>query len=127
MTSTAHPYMANSAPALREELLEAVGVSSVDALFAQIPADHITQNPIQLPPALTSEVALARHLKRTLAVNVDCEQALSFLGGGVWQHHVPAVCDELGQSHRVPHPGLGHALLRPRAQPGLVRVLKPAR
>lgn len=95
MTSTAHPYMANSAPALRDELLEAVGVSSVDELFAQIPADHIAKQPIQLPPQLASEVALTRHLKRTLAANVDCEQALSFLGGGCWQHHVPAVCDEL--------------------------------
>jgi glycine dehydrogenase subunit 1 len=87
--------MANSAPELRDELLEAVGVTSVDELFAQIPADHISTTPINLPPALSSEVALSRHLKRTLAANVDCEQALSFLGGGCWQHHVPAVCDEL--------------------------------
>jgi glycine dehydrogenase subunit 1 len=95
VTSTAHPYMANSAPVLSEELCAAVGVSSADELFAQIPADHITKSPIQLPPALASEVALARHLKRTLSANVDCERALSFLGGGCWQHHVPAVCDEL--------------------------------
>ena len=36
-----------------------------------------------------------RHLRQTLARNVDCEQALSFLGGGCWQHHVPAICDEI--------------------------------
>jgi glycine dehydrogenase subunit 1 len=87
--------MANSAPALREELLEAVGVADADELFAQIPADHIARSPITLPPALASEVELARHLKRTLARNVDCERALNFLGGGCWQHHVPAVCDEI--------------------------------
>jgi glycine dehydrogenase subunit 1 len=28
---------------------------------------------------------------------VTCEETLSFLGGGVWQHHVPAVCDEIAQ------------------------------
>jgi glycine dehydrogenase subunit 1 len=92
---SAHPYMANSAPALREELREAVGVATVDELFAQIPADHISPRPFALPPTLASEVELARHLRRTLSANVDCEQALSFLGGGCWQHHVPAICDEI--------------------------------
>lgn len=95
MTSRAHPYMANSAPGLREELCDAVGVTSPDELFAQIPADHITQRPIELPPALGSEVELSRHLRGTLGRNVDCETTLSFLGGGCWQHHVPAICDEM--------------------------------
>jgi glycine dehydrogenase subunit 1 len=87
--------MANSAPELREELCAAVGVRDPDELFAQIPADHITQEPFMLPPALVSEVELSRHLRRLLSANVDCEATLSFLGGGCWQHHVPAVCDEL--------------------------------
>jgi glycine dehydrogenase subunit 1 len=87
--------MANSAPALREELLQAVGVADVDQLFAQIPADHLLKRAPALPPALRSEVDLARHLRETLGRNVDCEQTLSFLGGGCWQHHVPAVCDEV--------------------------------
>ena len=30
-----------------------------------------------------------------LARNDTCERNLSFLGGGIWQHHVPAVCDEI--------------------------------
>jgi glycine dehydrogenase subunit 1 len=89
--------MANSAPELRQELLDAVGVSDPEALFAQIPDDHYMSRPLSLPPALASEGELSRHLRRTLSRNVDCEQALSFLGGGVWQHHVPAVCDEIAQ------------------------------
>lgn len=94
---TAHPYMANSAPELRQELLDAVGVADPEELFAQIPDDHYMRRPLSLPPALASEGELSRHLRRTLSRNVDCEQALSFLGGGVWQHHVPAVCDEIAQ------------------------------
>jgi glycine dehydrogenase subunit 1 len=94
---TAHPYMANSAPDLRQELLDAVGVADPEELFTQIPDDHYMARPLSLPPALTSEGELSRHLRRTLSRNVDCEQALSFLGGGVWQHHVPAVCDEIAQ------------------------------
>lgn len=94
---TAHPYMANSALELRQELLDAVGVADPEELFAQIPHDHYMSRPLALPPSLASEGELSRHLRRTLSRNVDCEQALSFLGGGVWQHHVPAVCDEIAQ------------------------------
>jgi glycine dehydrogenase subunit 1 len=95
--TTAHPYMANSAPSLRQELLDAVGVADVDELFEQIPHSHRLARPLDLPPALSSEIALARHLRTTLAANGSCEEYLSFLGGGCWQHHVPAVCDEIAQ------------------------------
>jgi glycine dehydrogenase subunit 1 len=87
--------MANSAPALKQELLDATGAASVEELFEQIPQSHRLQGTLDLPPALSSEVALRRHLLERLRQNVDCEQALSFLGGGCWQHHVPAICDEL--------------------------------
>ena len=37
------------------------------------------------------EAALKRHLRGSLSKNANCEEALSFLGAGCWQHHVPAV------------------------------------
>jgi glycine dehydrogenase subunit 1 len=40
-------------------------------------------------------VELRRHLLDLLSRNETCEGNLSFLGGGIWQHHVPAVCDEI--------------------------------
>ena len=90
-----HPYMPNSAPAVRRELLDALGLSEADALFEQIPPDHRYRAPLKLPPALTSEVELRRHMLGLLAKNSSCEEALNFLGGGCWQHHVPAICDEI--------------------------------
>lgn len=95
--SSAHPYMANSAPALERELLDAVGVETAEELFEQIPADHRMRHQAQLPPALRSEVELERHLRGLLARNASTESHLSFLGRGVWPHHVPAVCDEIAQ------------------------------
>jgi glycine dehydrogenase subunit 1 len=94
---TAHPYMASSPPELLQELLDGVGVADAEELFAQIPAAHRTTRKLQLPRALRSEAELGRHLRTTLARNGTCEEHLSFLGGGVWQHHVPAVCDEIAQ------------------------------
>ncbi|PDQ19743.1 aminomethyl-transferring glycine dehydrogenase [Mesorhizobium sanjuanii] len=87
--------MANSVPAIKQEMLDAIGAPSIEALFEQIPADHRMTRELALPPALRSEAELRRHLLAILRKNEDCETNLSFLGGGCWQHHVPAICDEI--------------------------------
>jgi glycine cleavage system P protein (glycine dehydrogenase) subunit 1 len=94
---SAHPYMPNSTEALERELLDAVGAADVESLFAQIPASHRMRGALDLPPALVSEAALRRHLVDLLARNESCERNLNFLGGGIWQHHVPAICDEVAR------------------------------
>jgi glycine dehydrogenase subunit 1 len=94
-TAGAHPYMGISAPSAIAEMLEEVGVSSIDELYEQVPADHRIARPIELPPALRSEAALKRHMTGLLSQTVSCGEALSFLGAGCWQHHVPAICDEI--------------------------------
>ncbi|MFC9557025.1 aminomethyl-transferring glycine dehydrogenase subunit GcvPA [Rhodococcus sp. NPDC056960] len=91
---TAHPYMANSVDELQQEMLDEIGVGTIAELFEQIPSDHRTTRPLELPPVL-SEAELRRHLVKTLAKNRTTEQNLSFLGAGMWQHHVPAACDEV--------------------------------
>lgn len=94
-TERAHPFMPNSVPALREEILRELGVESTEQLFEQIPQGHRLQRPLELPPAITAEAELRRHMLGLLAKNTSCEEALNFLGGGCWQHHVPAICDEI--------------------------------
>lgn len=91
----AHPWMANSAPGAVEAMLAEIGASSVADVFEQIPKDHFRKAPLDLPPALNSEVELKRHLREKLQKNLNCEDNLSFLGAGVWQHHVPAIVDEI--------------------------------
>ncbi|MBX8827354.1 aminomethyl-transferring glycine dehydrogenase subunit GcvPA [Ochrobactrum sp. SFR4] len=86
--------MANSVPAIQREMLDAIGVDNVEMLFRQIPPDHRLKRPLELPPAL-SEHELKRHLLDVLKKNETCEQNLSFLGAGIWRHHVPAACDEI--------------------------------
>ena len=87
--------MANSTAEAKERMLEAIGASGVDRLFEQIPDEHLTRRRFRLPAPLASEVELKRHLLDVLGQNETCEDNLNFLGGGVWQHHVPAVCDEI--------------------------------
>ena len=91
----AHPWMANSAPGAIRSMLDEIGAADVQAVFAQIPADHYRSKPLNLPPALNSEIELKRELVTRLKKNANCEDNLSFLGAGVWQHHVPAIVDEI--------------------------------
>lgn len=91
----AHPYMPNSAPPLKSAILAELGLETAEPLFEQIPADHRLGETVALPPAITSEMELSRHLRAILERNEHCHANLSFLGGGCWQHHVPAVVDEI--------------------------------
>ncbi|MBL1117856.1 aminomethyl-transferring glycine dehydrogenase subunit GcvPA [Streptomyces sp. 110] len=86
--------MANSVPAIKQEMLDSIGASSVAELFSQVPVEHRLSRPLDLPPALT-ESELQRHLISTLSKNQTTEQNLNFLGAGCWQHHVPAAVDEV--------------------------------
>ena len=87
--------MANSTEETKKHMLNAIGAATVDDLFEQIPDEHITTRRFELPEPLDSEVELKRHMTAVLGKNEHCEDNLSFLGGGTWQHHVPAICDEI--------------------------------
>lgn len=90
-----HPWMASSAPGQIEAMLDELGVRNVRDLFEQIPEDHFRKKPLELPPALASEAELRRDLLGKLKRNENCENNLSFLGAGCWQHYVPGVVDEI--------------------------------
>lgn len=92
---TVHPYIPNSAPQTSAEMLDFVGAKSVDELFTAIPESLRINGKLDLPPPFASECELKRHVSGLLRKNVSCEEYVSFLGGGVAHHHVPAVCDEL--------------------------------
>jgi len=91
----AHPYIPNSVPAVKAEMLRVIGARSIDELYADIPPELRLSRPLDLPAPCRSEHQLKRHVESLLARNVPAGEALSFLGGGCYQHHVPAVCDEI--------------------------------
>jgi glycine dehydrogenase subunit 1 len=91
----AYPYIPNSAPRIKREMLDAIGVTDVEELYGAIPERLRVPGLLDLPTPLVSEYALRRHVEGTLARNENCADTLSFLGGGCWLHYVPAVCDEI--------------------------------
>jgi glycine dehydrogenase subunit 1 len=78
----------------REAMLQTIGVSTVDDLFGDIPQGVRYQRQLAVPVAL-AEAELQRHLEELAAKNVVDE--VCFLGGGIYDHHVPAVVDAVLQ------------------------------
>lgn len=92
-----HPYIPNSVPEVQEEMLRAIGVNSIEALYSLIPKELRFDGELSLPEPLPDEVSLDRHVQEILGRNTSTRELLSFLGGGCWPHYVPAICDEINQ------------------------------
>lgn len=75
-------------------MLQRVGARSIDDLFECIPPHLRFAGDLKLPPAL-SELELTQHLSSLAARNQSCEDKLCFLGGGCYDHFVPAVVDAI--------------------------------
>ncbi|TDD39993.1 aminomethyl-transferring glycine dehydrogenase subunit GcvPA [Actinomadura sp. KC06] len=90
-----HPYIPNSVPEIKRQMLAATGASSVEDFYADVPASIRLGRPLDMPPPLRSEAELVRHVGGLLAGNTSTRDALSFLGTGCYRHHVPAVVDEV--------------------------------
>ncbi len=80
----------------RREMLDAIGVPDVAALFADVPASKLLR---ELPglPRQQSEMAVERALSALAARNVPAGSVPFFAGCGAYKHHVPATVDHVIQ------------------------------
>jgi glycine dehydrogenase subunit 1 len=90
-----HPYIPNSVPETKRALLAEIGKTSALEIYEPIPEHLRFKGLLDVPGPIHSEAELRRHMKAILAKNRSCEENLSFLGGGTWQHSVPAAVDEV--------------------------------
>ncbi|MXZ92716.1 MAG: aminomethyl-transferring glycine dehydrogenase subunit GcvPA [Chloroflexi bacterium] len=81
-------YIPNT-PAEQDELLAAIGLRSVDDLFADIP-DDFRNPPLELPAPL-SELEIQRELGEMAARNRPLSAGPSFLGAGSYHHFIPSI------------------------------------
>ncbi len=90
----AHPWIPNSHPSILREMLEAIGVSSVEELYSDVPP-QVLMDPREwdsLPIGEgrpLSEVELLRRVEEVLSKNRYYTDPPPFVGGGVWPRHVP--------------------------------------
>jgi glycine dehydrogenase subunit 1 len=76
----------------QEAMLARIGAASLEDLFKTLPDALKLRRPLDVPEAL-SEMALQQHLTQLAARNVSTDQAVCFLGGGAYDHFIPAVVD----------------------------------
>lgn len=85
-----NPYITNT-PQEVEQMLEAIGVKNIDALFADISPKHRPKS-FDLPGGL-SEYEVVRHVTAlSLKNNVH---VVPFIGGGYYDHYIPSAVPSL--------------------------------
>lgn len=87
------PFIPHTEREVRE-MLDAIGVDSVDALFDEIPA--ALRAGLQEVPAGLPEMEVARLMKARAAADAG---TLCFIGAGAYEHHIPAAVWELSLIH----------------------------
>jgi glycine dehydrogenase subunit 1 len=87
------PYFPNTIDDQRA-MLETIGVSSLEELFAMVPAELRLKRELCLPPAL-GEMDLTAHMVSLAGKNVSAACVPCFLGGGCYDHFIPAVVDAI--------------------------------
>lgn len=78
----------------RKAMLDSIGVSVIDELFADIPARLAFGGRLNVAPAL-SDPELARHMSELASRNKTVADYTCFLGAGAYDHYVPSVCDHV--------------------------------
>ncbi len=82
------PYIPHTTEDVRE-MLDTIGVSSIDDLFAEIPADLRLQRPLNIPSA-KNESELYLHLVDLARQNLDATRLDWYLGAGIYDRYIPA-------------------------------------
>ena len=72
------------------EMLDAIGLSSLDELFDRIPASVRLDGPLDLPPGV-SELEVVEDLRALAGRNRSADDLVCFAGAGAYDHYVPSV------------------------------------
>jgi glycine dehydrogenase subunit 1 len=77
----------------RDAMLETIGVSSIDALFKNLPGCN-PASPLKLPSPTTEMEAFAE-ISYIASVNESTQELTSFLGAGAYHHYIPSAVDAI--------------------------------
>jgi glycine dehydrogenase subunit 1 len=84
-----HPYIPNSAPEIKKELMQELGIQTIDELYKDVPEKFLLKRELNLPKGL-SEFEVKRNVESLLSKNKTFPEMPIFLGAGCWPHYVPA-------------------------------------
>lgn len=100
-------------------MLLSMGLASAAELSDHIPDSLILRRDLDLPEAL-SEHALEAHVRELARKNIDLYAVSSFIGGGMYEHHIPAVVDAIAERGEYL---TAYTPYQPEMSQGLLQVL----
>ena len=103
----------------RAEMLERIGVASIDELFEALPEGVRLDRALDLPDGRPEQEVFA-HLRELAARNVSTDDELSFLGAGMYDHYVPAIVDSITSRSEVLTP---YTPYQPEVSQGTLQVM----
>lgn len=86
-------YIPNT-DANRQEMMNAIGIESIEELLTVIPREVRLQTELNLPAAL-SELELHDKMDEMASRNRSADRMVSFVGGGMYDHFVPSAISHL--------------------------------
>ncbi len=96
-----YPYIPNSVSEVRKAMLDELGFTSEEDIYKEIPKRLRFEGKLNIPEPIHSEARLERHVVDILNKNKNCKTNISFLGGGCWNHYIPAVCTTIGSRDEI--------------------------
>ncbi|MGG4131424.1 aminomethyl-transferring glycine dehydrogenase subunit GcvPA [Paenibacillus illinoisensis] len=75
-------------------MLATIGVETIEDLFHDIPQEIRYQGELPVSSKL-DEYALTRHMSKQAGANANFETHASFLGAGIYDHHIPSVINHV--------------------------------
>ncbi|MBT3916933.1 MAG: aminomethyl-transferring glycine dehydrogenase subunit GcvPA [Rhodospirillaceae bacterium] len=80
----------------RQDMLAAIGAPNIEALYQDVAADVLLDQPVDLP-GFKGELEVDQLISNLAAKNLGSGAAPFFLGAGNYSHHIPAAADHLIQ------------------------------
>ncbi|HID32943.1 MAG TPA: glycine dehydrogenase, partial [bacterium (Candidatus Stahlbacteria)] len=78
-----------------EKILKRLGISSFEDLLDEVIPDRFRiKRDLNLPPPI-SEPEVRKVLQEYAGMNLDLNRVVSFLGGGAYDHYIPAAINEI--------------------------------
>lgn len=88
-----YPYLPNTKEDIKE-MLETIGMSSVEDLFAHVPEKVMLKRDLDLPKA-KSEIEVRGIMNQLANKNFNVDELTCFLGAGAYDHYIPSVIKPL--------------------------------
>lgn len=92
---TVYPYIPNSVPEIKAEMMRVADAKTEMDLFDVIPDELLFKRRLDIPEPLLDEYSIRRYATGILDKNANASTHLCFLGSGCAHHFVPALCDEV--------------------------------